>query len=476
MNTDSENRFPPPGDNDSDTPATAPTADASDTSWHHFEERLLKVTQELGMRAWPRIARGLNSLPPGRAAHLIESSTPHQRSILWSLLNDDLEAEVTPLLSTEVRQDLLSKMDRDELQELAVRMDTDELVEVVSELPDRIASDVLSRLDADRAQRVSSLLAFEAGTAGSMITPEIPALLSDTSVYMALQYLGERPESIKGTDILPVTDRKNNYRGCVSISAMLGAKRSTPMRSLIDANLPSISPTASTPEAVARMDGTDWDGLAVVDEGGQLLGMVRRERIVEAALRAADEFARRQTGADEDTFAPLMESTRRRSIWLAANLLTAAAAAAVIGLFEQTLVQVVALAVLMPIVTSMGGVAATQTLAITVRALALNQLHQSNINWLLNREISVSALCGLALTLPALVLVVGWFGDTLLASLLAGAVLLNLVIGALAGVFIPVLMRRIKIDAAVSGAVIVTTITDVAGFAIFLGLGTIFYL
>lgn len=466
MNTDSKQ--PDPVDSGKDETLA--------TNHPNFEERLLKITQELGMRAWPRISRGLNSLPPGRAAHLIESGTPHQRTILWSLLNDRMEAEVAPLLSSDLRQDLLSKMNRKELQELVLLMDTDELVEIVGELPDRIAKDVLNSMDEERKQRVAEQLDWDKGTAGYMMTPDIPHLLANSSIYMAMQYIGDHAAQVKGIDTLAVVNRKNQYRGSVSLSALMGAQRTATVRSVLDEEAQVILATASTREVIEKLDGTSWDSLPVVDENNYLLGIIRRERAIEAALKAADELARRPTGTTDDTFAPLWHSTWRRASWLGANLFTAGLAAVVIYFFQETILQAVALAVLMPIVTSMGGVAATQTLAITIRAQALNQLRTTNINWLISREISVSLLCGILLAVPSILLVSGWSKEWTLAGLFGGAVLLNLIIGAIAGVVIPVLAERMRIDAAVSGAVIVTTVTDIAGFGIFLGFGTLLYL
>lgn len=445
------------------------------TSWQEFEDRLLRVTQELGSRAWPRISRGVNSLPPGRVAHLLESCTPRQRNILWSLINPELEAEVASLLSSEVRQSLLSKMSRQELQEIAVYMDANELVEVFSELPGLVAQDVLKNMDKGDLQRVSSVMKWPGGTAGHLMTPDIPALQLLTPIHLARRYIGDNKGRLEGLDSLPVVDQASRYCGSIGLADLIAGEATATVESLINTELDTVQASAPEDDVFALLEGSTWGSLPVVDEEGLLLGVVRRDTGVEQALRHADELARSQTGVDEDTFTPLWTSVRRRAFWLGINLVTAFVAAGVIGVFQDTLDKVVALAVLMPIVTSMGGIAATQTLAITVRGLALRQLRPSNLSWLISREFFIALLCGAALTLPVGLLVIYWFDDSLLAGILATAVLLNLIGGALIGVLTPLLLVRIRIDPAVSGSVIVTTLTDVAGFGMFLGFGTWFY-
>lgn len=461
---------------------TAKTDDAKlqlppDTNWQDFEDRLLRLTQELGSRAWPRISRGLNSLPPGRIAHLLESCTPRQRTILWSLISsDDLEAEVTTLLNTEVRQSLLAKMSRQELQEIAVHMDASELVEVFSELPSIVALDVLQNMNKGDYERVSSLMEWPDGTAGHLMTPSILSLQLLTPIHLARRYVGENKDKLEGLDALPVVNSDNRYCGSISLTNLIAGEATATVESLLQTEVDAVVAEAPEDDLFALLEGSTWSSLPVIGENGELLGVVRRDTAVEKALRRADELVRSQTGVDEDTFTPLWLSARRRTIWLGINLITAIGAAGVVGIFQDTLEKVVALAILMPIVTSMGGIAATQTLGITIRAVALRQLRPSNLGWLIGREFFVALLAGTALTLPVGALVLYWFEDSLMAGILGCAVLLNLIVGALIGVLTPLTMRRVRLDPAISGAVVATTLTDVAGFAMFLGFGTWFYL
>ncbi|MGI9344975.1 MAG: magnesium transporter, partial [Gammaproteobacteria bacterium] len=295
-------------------------------------------------------------------------------------------------------------------------------------------------------------------------------------VYLAQQYIQEHHEEFAGLQEIPVIDARQHYKGTISLVDLIAGGRIAPIKSLVREEIAPVYPESSTEEVITLLEDVQWDLLPVIDRDGVFLGAIDRERAVESALKAADKLARSAARLDEDTFASVSKASRERTLWLLTNLMTAVLAALVIGLFQDTLERAVALAVLMPIVTSMGGVAATQTLGITVRGFALRQLHAANIRWLVNRELAVNMFSGLLLAVPSVLIVLYWFEEWLLAGILAVSVISNVVLGAIAGVLIPVIVRRLGIDAAVSGAVIVTTVTDVCGFAIFLSLGSLFYL
>jgi magnesium transporter len=231
-------------------------------------------------------------------------------------------------------------------------------------------------------------------------------------------------------------------------------------------------------ESVARLfEQLDLISAPVVNEEGRLLGRITIDDVVDVIREDADHSLMSMAGLDddEDTFAPIMKTTRRRAVWLGINLITAFAASAVIGLFEATIDKVVALAVLMPIVASMGGIAGSQTLTLVIRGQALGHIERSNIGWLFNRELVVGLLNGMLWALVVAVVAVLWFQDMTVGIVIAMALVINLIAGAMAGTLLPTILKSMGIDPALAGGVLLTTITDVVGFFAFLGLATLFF-
>jgi magnesium transporter len=237
-------------------------------------------------------------------------------------------------------------------------------------------------------------------------------------------------------------------------------------------------PVAMPDAEVARLfERNDWVSAPVVDEAGFLVGRITIDDVVDVIREGGDHSLMSLAGLDEDddTFAPAFKTARRRAVWLGVNLLTAFLASSVINLFQGTIEKVVALAVLMPIVASMGGIAGTQTLTVLVRALAMGQVNRSNSNWLVSRELLAGAMNGVLWALVVAVAAALWFGDPILGLIIAAALVINLVMAGLSGALLPMMLQRMKIDPALAGGVILTTVTDVVGFMSFLGLATVFY-
>ncbi|MDJ0872010.1 MAG: magnesium transporter, partial [Gammaproteobacteria bacterium] len=327
-------------------------------------------------------------------------------------------------------------------------------------------------------ERVEEVLAYPEGTVGRIMHPEVAVIRPDVSLDVVLRYLRQRKSLRRQTDGLMVIDRDNNYLGKLSYTALL---TSDPAMTVSEVMLPEAdSVRADTPETdlAILFERRDLVSVAVLDDGDKLVGVVTADDVLDIVREQADQQILNMAGLEEeeDLFAPVLPSAKRRAVWLGINLITAFLAAWVIGLFEATIDKIVALAVLMPIVASMGGIAGSQTLTLAIRGLALGQISSANTRWLAFKEIGVGMLNGVfwAVVVGAIAFV--WFGSVGIGLVISAAMVLNLLAAALSGVAIPLILDRLGIDPALSGAVVLTTVTDVVGFMSFLGLATLFLL
>jgi magnesium transporter len=273
-----------------------------------------------------------------------------------------------------------------------------------------------------------------------------------------------------------VVDRDNKFQGAISILKLFLLPLDTLIADIMDGSWHTIDPNMSEREVARTFENHDWFSAPVVDKKGYFLGRIVVDDVVDTIRDEADRAMLAPVGLneDEDLFAPMLPSAKRRSVWLAVNLVTAFLASWVIGLFEATIEQVVALAVLMPIVASMGGIAGSQTLTLTIRGLAMGQIADSNTSFLLKKEVGIGLLNGLLWAFVVAVISYLWFGSQSIALVIAAAIILNMFAAALAGILVPLTLNKMNIDPALSGAVVLTTVTDVIGFMAFLGLATIF--
>jgi magnesium transporter len=279
------------------------------------------------------------------------------------------------------------------------------------------------------------------------------------------------------TDSLIVVSRRDEFIGILPITRMLVSNPGATVREVMDTDIEPIHVTLSDTKVATLFERYDLISAPVVDETNRLLGRITIDDVVDVIRDDADHSLMSMAGLDEDedTFAPVMKTTKRRAVWLGVNLITAFTASAVIGLFEETIQQVVALAVLMPIVASMGGIAGSQTLTLVIRGMAVGQISGANVGWLLNREFLSGMLNGLLWALVVATAAVLWFNDWLIGAVIAAALVINLVAAALVGTVLPLFLKSRNIDPALAGSVILTTVTDVVGFMAFLGLATLFY-
>ncbi len=425
--------------------------------------------------SFERVRRLLNNLPAPEAAHLLETSPPRQRELLWQLLTQDNEAELLQYLSEEVRGELLKGLSGEELVPLIEDLETDDLADLLQQLPEQVTAQVLATLDQQNRSRLESVLNYPEDTAGGLMDLDVISVRPEINLETVQRYLRRRGELPAMTDRLAVVNRANEFVGLLPVSRVLISEPGTTVREAMITEEEPMPAHMSAREVARIFERRDLVSAPVVNEDGMLLGRITIDDVVDVIREDADHSMMGMAGLDEDedTFGPVMNTVRQRSIWLAVNLFTALSASAVINLFQDTINQVVALAVLMPIVASMGGIAGSQTLTLVVRAMALGQIHDKNTRYLLGKELAVGALNGLIWATVIGITAAVWFDNPRIGLIMAAAMLVNLVVAAAAGALLPIMLKRMGIDPALAGTVVLTTITDIVGFMAFLGLATL---
>ncbi|HEX5662362.1 MULTISPECIES: magnesium transporter [unclassified Lysobacter] len=424
------------------------------------------------------VRRHVNTLSPAEIGNLLESLPPGKREIVWGLVDPEDDGEVLVHVGDEVRESLIADMDPDELVAAVEDLDIDDLADLVEDLPDTVIDEVLKSMDRENRERLEQVLSYDEDTAGRLMNPDVVTVRADTTVDVVLRYLRLRGELPEHTDHLYVVNRRHQLMGWVAIQDLVTSDPSTPINKLIDEELESIHVDESNENVAREFSDNDWVSAPVVDEGNVLLGRITIDDVVDIIREQAEHQALGAAGLneDEDLFSPVPRAAKRRAIWLGINLATAFLASWVIGRFEGTLERIVALAVLMPIVASMGGVAGTQTLTLMVRGLALGQVARGNLRPILRKEVLVGLLNGVVWAVVVGIVAALWFQDAPLGMVIAAAMVINLAVAALAGVLVPLTLKRMDIDPALAGGVVLTTVTDVVGFLSFLGLATLILL
>ena len=438
---------------------------------------LKTVNRALASGALSEVRQVLNNLPGAEAAHLLESSPPREREILWQLLNQEQETEVLQYLGEEVRVELLRDLPTEELVELIEDLDTDDLADLLQELPEQVTSRVLAGLDAQNRERLEQVMNYPEDTAGGLMNTDVITVRPEITFSVVQRYLRRLGDIPKTTDNLLVVNRKNQFVGVLPLTRVLISDPGTSVREAMITDVEAIPATQDAHEVAKLFERLDLVTAPVVDDNGMLVGRITIDDVVDVIMEEAEHSLMGMAGLDEDedTFGSVWHTVRRRALWLGINLLTALAASAVISLFEDTLEKVVALAVLMPIVASMGGIAGSQTVTLVIRAMALGQVQAGNTRYLLTKELAVGALNGLLWALVIGATAALWFDDPSLGVIIGCAMILNLVVAAGAGALIPMVMKRMGIDPALAGSVVLTTVTDIVGFMAFLGLATLLY-
>ena len=426
----------------------------------------------------PEARQMLNALHPAEIANLLESFPAPERKLLWELVDEENGGEVLLQVNDEVRGGLIREMEDEELLAATSGMDMDDLADFMQDLPKTLTGEILRSLDNQNRQRLEAVLAYPEDSAGGLMNTDTVTVRPDVSLDVVLRYLRMRGEMPELTDHLFVVSRFDHFLGVLRVSDLLTRDPAGRVEDVLDTEAIAIPAETSDREVAKMFEDRDLISAPVLDARGRLIGRITIDDVVDVIRDEAERsiLSMAGLGDEEDLFAPIWTSTRRRALWLGVNLVTALLAAYVIGLFEATIQEVVALAVLMPVVASMGGIAGTQTLTLVIRAIALGQVASRNARALLAKEIGIGVLNGLLWAAVLAGIAILWFGRPAIGGIIAAAMLINLAMAALSGVGVPLLLKRIGIDPALAGGVVLTTVTDVVGFMAFLGLATLFLL
>ena len=416
----------------------------------------------------------LKDMPHSEIAHVLESSPPDQRKLLFSLLETSEEGDVLADVGEEIQQDLISGISNEELSEAVKELELDEVVDILQNLPEERMQSILSKMSLRDRNRIEEGLVYPDDTAGGLLNTDVLSVRPDHTVEVVTRYLREQKELPENTDKIFVVSKDDKYLGEILINKIITSEVSERIENLISPKVDPILVTESDRDVATIFERNNLISAAVVNNNGELLGRITIDDVVDVILEDADQNFLGMAGVAEDTFAPPGRAAKSRVFWLSMNLLTAFIASMSINIFQDTLDKVVYLAVLMPIVASMGGVAATQTLTIVLRGLTLEQINDTNIKWLFKRELAVSILNGIVLSILVGFATYFWFQNSLISILISCALIINLISSVFAGVIVPLVLRKLNQDPAIAGSVVVTTVTDVIGFLSFLGLATIF--
>ncbi len=438
-------------------------------------ERLLKALRKGRTK---RASKLLAAMHPAEIANVLQALPPDERSMAWELVEAKNDVEVLLHVNDEVRTGLLEKMDQEELAAVTQDIDVGDLADLVQDMPEALSDQVLRSLDDENRQLLEQVLSYPEDSAGGLMSADVVVVRPDVTLDVVLRYLRRRGKMPAQTNALMVADRDRRYLGILRVRHLLTRNPELSVGEVMEADFPAIPVITPGTEIAQRFELRDLISAPVVDDDGRLVGRIVVDDVIDLIREQAEHSLMGMAGMDkeEDMFAPIFISAKRRAVWLGINLLTAFLAAWVIGLFEATLEQIVALAVLMPVVASMGGIAGSQTLTLLIRGMALGQVEVSNAGVLLIKELAVGALNGLVWALVVAAITVVWFGSWAIGGIIALAILINLLAAALSGVTIPLILRWLSIDPALAGGVVLTTVTDVVGFLSFLGLATVFLL
>jgi magnesium transporter len=416
----------------------------------------------------------LNRLSSSEIAHALESSPPKQRKLFFSLLETNEEGDVLADLGEEIQQELVSNISNEELAEAVKELEPDETVDILQNLPADRMNTILSKMSLRDRKRIEIGLNYPENTAGGLLNTDVISVRPSHSIEVVINYLRDQKELPDNTDKIFVVNREDEYIGELAIGKIITSKPGLNVREVMDTTSNPIYVSQDDKEVATIFERNDIISSAVINESGKLIGRITIDDVLDVIREDADQNFLGMAGVAEDTFAPPGRAARSRVFWLSMNLLTAFIASMTINIFKDVLDQIVYLAILMPIVASMGGVAATQTLTIVLRGLTLEQINSSNLQWLFKRELAVSILNGFVLSILVGLVTFFWFNEILLSLLISLALVINLVSSVIAGVFVPLILRSLNQDPAIAGSVVVTTVTDVVGFLSFLGLATIF--
>ncbi len=426
-----------------------------------------------------RSARAMvNSLHPSELARLLESLPRKRRAVLWELVDPEIGGDVLVEVSNAVREDLIEGMRTEELIAAVEGMQVDDLADLLIDLPEAVTQEVLQSLNKQDHDRVQQVLAYDEQSAGGLMNVDIVTIRPDVTLEVVARYLRFVGKITDGTDSIFVVSRDNTYIGSLFLSRLLTGDSSEMVANVMSTDTTPISADTPSAQVVWEFENRDLLSAPVVDDDFRVLGRITIDDVVDVIREEAEHSLMSAAGLDEedDMFAPVFKSTGRRALWLGINLATAFLAAAVVDVFQTTVDKIVLLAVLMPVVPSMGGVAGSQSLIIITRAIALGQINKDNVGGVLRKELMVGVLNGIGWATVVSLLTFLWFEEWRIGAIIGAAMIINLFVAALAGFSIPLILKRLNVDPALAGGVVLTTVTDVIGYSAFLGLGAAFLL
>ena len=439
------------------------------------EQQTVTLVENISDGSLVAARRIMQAMHPAEIADALESLPPVRRRILWELIELELEGEILMEVGDEVRESLVRDMDMEELVAATEQLDLDDMADFVQSLPEKLTADVLAGMDRQDRTRLEQVLAYPEDSAGGLMNLDTITVRGNVTLDVVLRFLRRRGDMPLHTNRLWVTDRYGRYRGELPLRVLLTNSTDTLVNDVLTRTTEPLNVLMKESDVARVFEDFDLVSAPVVDDENVLLGRVTIDDVVDVIREEAEQSVMSMAGLkkDDDIFAPILRSTRKRALWLGVNLLTALLASWVIAQFEGTLERVVTLAVLMSVVPSMGGIAGSQTLTLVIRGQALNQISKNNLRDLLTREVAIGLLNGMLWAIIVAALVWLWFGDIHIGLIIGAALIANLVTAAYAGAMLPILMRRMGVDPALAGGVALTTVTDVVGLTVFLGLATL---
>lgn len=451
----------------------------------HSSDLLHRLNDALESGMYVQVRGMLNQLPAADVAHMLESTPPRERKMLWKLLDGEREGEVLQFLNEEILNAFAEEMEPADLAAATANLDTDDVVDILGDLPDNVTKEVLASMSYQDRTRLEQALQYPEDTAGGLMNTDTVSVRPTVTIEVVLRYLRMRKEIPKNTDSIYVVDDEDRLIGTVQLASLITSQPEQLVEEVLNQEIEAIPAELPDADVASVFERYDLVSAPVVDQHGKLLGRITIDDVLDVIIEDADHSLMSMAGLDEsdDTFAPVFTSAKRRAVWLGINLITVMVAAFVIGLFEQTIAAVTALAILLPIVPSMGGIAGTQSLTLVIRGLSVGHISSSNFKWLMMKELGVSIINGLLWAFVVGICVYFWFSFVQqseyaiqLGITIAGAMTVNLIAGATVGALLPMVMTKMNIDPALSGGVVLTTVTDMVGFFAFLGLATYFFM
>ena len=418
----------------------------------------------------------LDELHPADIAYVLEALPLDQRLIVWDLVKTSRDGEILLEVSDAVRETLIADMDKEELVAAAGQLDADEIADLAPDLPRDVIQDVFQSLSPEEREQLRAAMSYPEDTVGALMDFDMISIRDDVRLEVVLRYLRRLDELPDHTDQLFVVDRQAMFRGLLPVNRLLVTDPEVAVGEVIEKEAVRLHPDDKAQDAAAAFERYDLVSAPVVDDSGRLIGRVTVNAVVDYIREETDSEMLSAGGLleEEDLFASVWKSVKNRWAWLAVNLVTAFVASRVIGIFEQSIAQLVALAALMPIVAGISGNSGNQTITMIVRALALGQITGSNARQLFMKEIGVSLLNGLIWGSVVGVFAFLIYHDWQLGVVMTAAMVLALMLAAIMGVAIPLTMQKLGRDPAIGSSVMITAITDSGGFFIFLGLATLF--